>query len=321
MRDFACGFNLKVKRSRVGKTYFAEIAADGGILVDGQEFRSPSRAAMVASGMRAVDGWHAWVVTQSGRPLDSLRGELLDEVATRSEGGSSDEGEGDSSASERRHEFLKEARKGADSSNPIEISVRDLLDRWRAKGRGDRVSQRIEADLANHGRITSPSFRKVTLDATVQLINTGQVVNASSKESEVFAAEPSDMDDIGGLDRGLTVGNLPSALGGVVSMAPDATFDEAITLMLLNDYSQLAVLAGKHTLRGAVTWKSIAQLRHSKPSAIFAKAIFQVDAVRYDKELIDVLPTLEVADFVFVRDEKNAIAGIVNSCRRGACLR
>lgn len=81
--------------------------------------------------------------------------------------------------------------------------------------------------------------------------------------------------------------------------------------MLLNDYSQLAVLAGKHSLRGAVTWKSIAQIRHSKPSASFADAIVQADEFRYDKELVDVLPALEVADFVFVRDEKNAVAGIV----------
>lgn len=109
----------------------------------------------------------------------------------------------------------------------------------------------------------------------------------------------------------MTLGNLPSALGGVVSVAPNSTFEEAITLMLLNDYSQLAVMAGKHSLRGAVTWKSIAQIHHSKPSASFADAIVHADEFRYDKELIDVLPALEIADFVFVRDEKNAVAGIV----------
>ncbi|MGH3600374.1 MAG: hypothetical protein ACRDQH_08870, partial [Pseudonocardiaceae bacterium] len=109
----------------------------------------------------------------------------------------------------------------------------------------------------------------------------------------------------------LTLGNLPSALGGVASVAHDATFEKAITSMLLNDYSQLAVLAGKHSLRGAITWKSIAQARHQKSSATFKDAIVQAAEFRYDKELIDVLPALELADFIFVRDEKNAVAGIV----------
>jgi len=303
------GSTLRFERSRKGEIYSAEVAADGGIvLADGREFRTPSRAAMVVSRERSVGGWVVWVVDSPGGPrsLDSLRAELLNEVATRP-GKDGDEGEGDLSVLKRRHEFLKEARERANANNPREISVRDLLTQWNAKARGQRISQQVEADLANHGLVTSPSFRKVTLDAAVQL------VNASSKESDIPNVESSDMDDVEELDRGLTLGNLPSALGGVMSVAPNATFEEAVTLMLLNDYSQLAVLADKDSLWGAVTWKSIAQTRHSKPSASFADAIVQADELRYDKELIDVLPALEVADFVFVRDEKKAVAGIVTT--------
>ena len=156
------GSTLRFVRPRRGETFFAEVTADGGVLLaDGQKFRSPSRAALVASGMRAVDGWYAWVVDSSGRLLDSLRQELLDQVATELDE-NSDEDEGDLSVLERRHELLKEARKSADANNPMEISVRDLLARWSAKARGQRISQQIETDLANHGLITSPNFRKVT---------------------------------------------------------------------------------------------------------------------------------------------------------------
>lgn len=185
------GSTLRFVRPRMGEIYSAEVTADAGIvLADGQEFRSPSRAAMVASGMRSVDGWLAWVVNFPDLHVHStLCGQkLLDEVATRSD--DSDEDEGDLSVLERRHEFLKEARKSADANSPMEISVRELLAQWNAKGRGQRISQQIEADLANHGLITSPSFRKVTPDATVQL------VNASSKESDIPDVESSDMDDI-----------------------------------------------------------------------------------------------------------------------------
>lgn len=53
--------------------------------------------------------------------------------------------------------------------------------------------------------------------------------------------------------------------------------------------------------------------RHASPSASFSDAIVRAHEARYDQELIDVLTTLEASDFAFVRDEKNAIAGIVTT--------
>jgi hypothetical protein len=72
-------------------------------------------------------------------------------------------------------------------------------------------------------------------------------------------------------------------------------------------------MSGGHNLRGAITWKSIAQARHANPEASFGDAMVEANAVDYDKELIDVLPILEQADFVFVRDEKRAVCGIVTN--------
>jgi len=69
------GAMLRFVRKRVGETYHAEVTPSGRVrlLPDGQELPSPSRAAMVAAGMRAVDGWLAWTVVETRRPLDALR--------------------------------------------------------------------------------------------------------------------------------------------------------------------------------------------------------------------------------------------------------
>ena len=297
---------MRFKRPRKGKTHYAMVKDTGEVVLeDGQEFRSLSRAAAVAADMKAVDGWHAWVVDSSRRSLDSLREELLDQVVAES----ADEATGVDTVlqdPQRRYERLKEARNRADAKDPVEMSVRELLALWDAKARGPRINQRIEADLANHGLVTSPSFRKVTIDAPVHLAS-------ASQEAETSLTVPSDADDAEELDVGLTVGNLPSALGGVEAVAPTATFDEAITVMLLNGFSQLAVLSGRYSLRGAVTWQSIAHTRHANPSASFFDAIVPAHEARYDQELIEVLPALEASEFVFVRDEKNAVAGIVTT--------
>jgi hypothetical protein len=81
--------------------------------------------------------------------------------------------------------------------------------------------------------------------------------------------------------------------------------------MLLNDYSQLAVLSGKHTLGGAVTWQSIAQARHLNPNASLSDATVGARDVGYRTDLLEVLVDLQKRGFIFVRDASNAVAGIV----------
>jgi hypothetical protein len=155
----SAGSTLRFKRPRKGQAYSAVVTRAGAIALDGgQEFKSPSRAAAVAADIRAMDGWHAWTVASSGRSLDSLRVELLEQVAA---GAAEDIREPGSSLRdpERRYERLKEARSRADAKDPEEITVRKLLELWDAQARGPRINQRIEADLANHGLTTSPSFR------------------------------------------------------------------------------------------------------------------------------------------------------------------
>jgi CBS domain-containing protein len=309
------GAKLRFKRNRIGVTYDASVTAKGRIRLepDGEEFRSPSRAAMVAAGMRAVDGWRAWLVVDQDRLLDAVRQELLDRAMSTVAAAPNRQSE--DRVRQRIHERLRRARSRADDHDPERISVRELLAFWGATGRGDQVSQ-IEADLANHGLVTSPSFRAVTLDTVVSL------ATPPDEAEETAAERPSEIDDVpvaeddeggGDLNVRLTVGNL-SPLLGVTHVGPNSTFEEAITKMALNDFSQLAVLSGPRNLRGAVTWRSVAQAMHQKPDASFADAIDpHVEVVAYDRDLFDVLPTLQQREFVFVWDESKVIAGIVTT--------
>jgi CBS domain-containing protein len=309
------GDKLRFDRKRIGSSHFATVTDKGRIRVEpeGEEFRSPSRAAMVAAGMRAVDGWLAWTVVAQDRLLDAVRQEFLDRAISRAAAASYQASE--DALRQHIHERLRQARGRADEHEPERISVRDLLALWGATDRGDQVSQ-IEADLANHGLTTSPSFRAVTLDTMVSL------TTPPDEAEEAPTAMPDESDDVpvaeddeGGDDLNvrLTVGNL-SPLNGVESVRPNSTFEEAITKLLLNDFSQLAVLSGTRTIRGAVTWRSIAQAMHHKPSADFADAIDpNVEVVAYDRDLFDILPLLQKRQFVFVKNESNEIAGIVTT--------
>ena len=304
------GAKLRFRRKRIRKTYEATVTDRGRLRLEpgGEEFRTPSRAAAVAAGMRAVDGWRAWVVLDQDRLLDAVRQELLDREISGVTAAADRQAR--DTTRHRVHERLRQARRHADVRAPERISVRELLALWGAADRGDQVGQ-IEADLANHGLMTSPSFRAVTLDTVVALTTPPDESDGSAPLDDLPATE----DDEGGadLDVRLKVGNL-SPLSGVTSVDPNGSIEEAITKMLLNDFSQLAVLSGARNLRGAVTWRSIAQAMHQKPGATVADALEpHVDVVPYERDLFEVLPTLQQHGFVFVQNESKEIAGIVTT--------
>lgn len=314
------GDELTFPRPGIGETHHAVVTAAGKLrLKDGQEFPTPSRAAHVAADGGSFDGWHSWL-TSSGKSLDSLRQALLEQAAEDSvspAGPAPDyAGVGEISVATdymhvqtvaQRHAWLSEARERADAGEPLAMLVSDLRSRWReAPDAGSVLETRIEADLANHGLTTTPNFRKVSLDTTVRLITRptdsedDQAPDGDEGEEELYV--------------GLTVGNIRVLLGDNGWIAPNATFEQAITRMKFNGYSQLAVLNSPWNLRGAVTWESIAYRRHVNPDAVLAEAIIDARAVRYDEPLIDVLPYLvNDADFVFVTDETKKVTGIVTN--------
>ncbi len=322
------GADLRFDRPRRGAVHRAKVLASGALeLDDGRRFASPSRAAAIAADARAFDGWHAWVVEANGKSLDALRQELLDRVSQDADGPAHvvdlTTTPEDGLQPRSRHEWLKEMRAKAEVGQPVSLPVRELLSRWNAQGRGQRISSRIETELANHGLSTSPDFRRVTLDARVAVLpeltsETTESPQAPGLTESLPRLAGSAVDEAVDGDSepivvGLAVSNLPSATAGVAYVTPQSTLSEAITVMLLNDYSQIAVMSGPRKLQGAVSWKSIAQARQVTAEANLEDATVRASEFRADEDLIDILPTLATDEFVFVRDSTNLVSGIVTT--------
>ncbi|MEU6557805.1 N-6 DNA methylase [Streptomyces sp. NPDC046915] len=169
------------------------------------------------------------------------------------------------------------------------------------------------AGWANHRLAVSPNFDAATSSVTGERNRaTRHAESAEGTRQNPSTNKPSRDEDEDAPVVGLTVGDLPSALASVVSVPPSSTFDEAITRMVINDYSQLPVLSGRN-LRGAVTWQSIARARHASNNPPFSRAIVQAREVSYKQDLIDILPMLAEFEFVLVRNQNNEIAGIVTA--------
>lgn len=307
------GVALVYDRPQTGEQLRVNVTEAGQLaLPDGRETSSLSGAIKELTG-KHVDGWYAWHTVDDGTLLHNLRQQLLEQAVQKSP----DQGDPDLEA--RQDDFLASARQAAESGSPRKITVRELIGIWGARGRDFGVNERANADLNNHGLTTIPDFRAVTLDDTIAVVQTTQATDEESATGtkEVLANPAASLkvsrinDDEDAWDHGLTIGNLSSASRKVCSVAPDATLDEAITLMLTEDYSQLAVKTGARDLKGAVSWKSIARARNANPNAKLSAAITAAVEVPYTADLIASLPVIQSQEFVFVRGADNSVTGIV----------
>src|SRR3712207_8440643 len=78
---------------------------------------------------------------------------------------------------------------------------------------------------------------------------------------------------------GLTVGNLPSALGGLKSVAPNATFEEAITKMLLNDFSQDRKSTRLNSSHANISYAVFCLKKKKKPHDLYLSMHYRPDQI------------------------------------------
>jgi hypothetical protein len=149
----------------------------------------------------------------------------------------------------------------------VRLSIRDLLELWGHKRRGYWIVSRIERDLEEAGLVTAPSFTQGWIDASLTLVPKTLLKLEDIETPDGLVSPPGQEGATEPGEVTILVGSLRSAGQGVSSVNPDATLLEAQSLMMRNDYSQLAVMSGPRNLRGAVAWESIAQasMRSSSP--------------------------------------------------------
>jgi len=133
--------------------------------------------------------------------------------------------------------------------------------------RGYWIIEQIQRDLKRAGLTTEPSFTEGWIDNTIRLVarpkRTGGARKKAAESSETVA-EGNDVIP----DAGLRIGSLASANRGVTSISPSESLERAQSLMLSNDYSQLAVImqagfvfvqARDNTISGIVTTADLSE--------------------------------------------------------------
>jgi len=204
---------------------------------------------------------------------------------------------------------LLELRDRALADDAATVTVRELIRMWGVNRRRSSVIERVNRTLDAAGLATDPDFTVGSLDSTVAIVARSE---DDEPESAVATAIGQTTDDHE--PANLVVGNIPSATGGIKAVNPNDDLVVAHSEMQAHDYSQLAVMEGKYKLIGAISWESIAKSLLINPLATLACCIEPNPAVvRVNQPLLDAVPAISRAGYVFVKDGHNQVTGIITT--------
>lgn len=232
------------------------------------------------------------------------------------------------------------------------VRVRRLLELAGSERRGYVIVQKIRKMLDAHGLVTIPDFELAWIDSLVRIrlasdgdslspsLDRGPGEQESSDEPiadpaisdrseslseidpvaeplnappETAMSEAADVSVKFPVDPIVRVASLAAANRGVVSVSINDKLDKATTLMLFENYSQLAVMQGARDVKGMISWESIArQSMQSPPPSTVQDCIIEARTVNATAALFDTLREVEQYGYVLVRD-KGKITGIVTA--------
>lgn len=206
------------------------------------------------------------------------------------------------------------------SVNPV--TVREFLSWFDARRRRVGVVAKIRSVLAELELTTVPDFEEPWLDG---LIAFGRIASGEGNATGATAAHAVAIESDGAeplkaetawehREAGYRLSRFQAANKLVIGIAPDASISEAVTKMMLNDFSQLPVMTSERDVKGVVTWSEIA-MRSVLGHAGLRAADFMVEATVLEEtaSIFDAIQAIVLKDFVLVRDRHRRISGIVTA--------
>lgn len=214
--------------------------------------------------------------------------------------------------------FKRTAADVKEKGEPYTTTPRILIGWFGARRRGRWISGQIRQALREAGVTTIPDFETAYIDGEIEI--------AVPRASEpAHADEPPMQEEVPEVTVDLVTGGsvsdpvarirmLAAANRVPTSVTRDDRVAEAMTLMLLNDFSQLPVMPNEREVNGMISWRSIGRAGALNRSAMFVRECME-DAVeiRDDAPLLDAIALVAKHGAVLVRQRDRRIVGLVTT--------
>jgi CBS domain-containing protein len=186
---------------------------------------------------------------------------------------------------------------------PQRESVRSFLLWFDAVRRGYRVVRRIRNALRRHGLATSPDFEWAYIGGQIAFQKAPPEGLPAQAVADDSAPDPT-----------YRIGHLASAHRTPVTVVPDATIRQVVTLMMSNDFSQLPVMTSPRELKGVVSWKTVGtRLTLKRPCAYARDCMEDARVLQLNESMFSAISTIAAHDYVLVQAPDRIICGIVTA--------
>lgn len=186
---------------------------------------------------------------------------------------------------------------------PPRETVRSFLLWFGSERRGYRVVRHIRSKLKRFGLATSPDFEYCYIDGYIGFVSAPTEGDPTTVDPGAATADPT-----------YRISRLESANKAPISVKPDATLQQAVTLMLTNDFSQLPVMTNVRDVKGTISWKTIgSRLALKRPCPSVKDCMEPAHIVSVDESIFPVISTIASHDYVLVQAKDKTICGIVTA--------
>jgi CBS domain-containing protein len=204
------------------------------------------------------------------------------------------------------------------------ITVREFLNWFGVYRRGYWIVRDIREALKYAGLETNPDFESIYIDSPIEFTFAGQSLSGpelpqeserpkpeppvAATENVAVATSPAYADPTSRISK------LAAANRSVISVKLDSTLQEAITLMLSNDFSQLPVMTSDRVVKGVISWASIgSRLGLGKQGTLVRELMDEHHEIRADASLFSAIPIIVQNQYVLIRGADELITGIVTA--------
>jgi len=228
-------------------------------------------------------------------------------------------------AQKRLDKIADDLRRGEES---ITVTVREFLSWFGAQRRSYWNVHSINGSLKKASLQTEPDYESAYIDSDISFrLTSEEIVELVIEEKTAGAAEemnaiPSESCVVEGKGPDLSayadptyrISKLAASNKTPVFVNPDATIQEAVTLMLTNDFSQLPVMTSERQVKGVISWTSIGTRLALSKSGVHVKDLMDThQEIRSDASMFQAIPIIIEHQYVLIRGSDNRIIGIVTA--------
>lgn len=202
------------------------------------------------------------------------------------------------------------------------VTVRTFLSWFGAQRRSFWNVFTIRNALKRTGLRTTPDFESAYIDSNIRFeVEPTAESDDSEPTSSGLIAPPAEMTELretataGAVsDPTYRISKLEAANRLPTCISPDASIQQAVTVMMANDFSQLPVVTTKRDIKGIISWSSIG------PRLIFGDKVSRVgeamdvhQELRFDASIFHAIPVIVQHSYVLIRGNDGTLSGIVTA--------